>query len=280
MLKNVRLFKMKKLFDDFTIGVGAYWKAIIFIFKNNLWYYFFFPVIINLLLFFIGISFVNNATDFSIEWVESQLNDSTSTGILGMLFQWTKDSFSWIIWIMFKLLFLYIFILFGGYFSLIVLSPILTYLSEKTEEIITGRKNPFDVIQLTRDVIRAIVIVIRNMCIQIVWIIIFFILSFIPIVGWVVSFFGNIIVSSYFYGFSFMDYTNERNKFSISESVSNIRENKGLSIGLGFVFLICFSIPLIGSIVASIASIISVVAATISMIDYSESNYFIKKELN
>ena len=181
---------------------------------------------------------------------------------------------------MFKLLFLYIFILFGGYFSLIVLSPILTYLSEKTEEIIMGRKNPFDVIQLTRDVIRAIVIVIRNMCIQIVWIIIFFILSFIPIVGWVVSFFGNIIVSSYFYGFSFMDYTNERNKFSISESVSNIRENKGLSIGLGFVFLICFSIPLIGAIVASIASIISVVAATISMIDYSESNYFIKKELN
>lgn len=280
MLKNVRLFKMKKLFDDFTIGVGAYWKAIIFIFKNNLWYYFFFPVIINLLLFFIGISFVNNATDFSIEWVESQLNDNTITGIWAMLFQWTKDSFSWIIWIMFKLLFLYVFILFGGYFSLIVLSPILTYLSEKTEEIITGRKNPFDVIQLTRDVIRAIVIVIRNMCIQIVWIIIFFILSFIPIVGWVVSFFGNIIVSSYFYGFSFMDYTNERNKFSISESVSNIRKNKGLSIGLGFVFLICFSIPLIGAFVASIASIISVVAATISMIDYSEPNYFIKKELN
>ena len=118
-----------------------------------------------------------------------------------MLFQWTKNSFSWLIWIMFKLLFLYVFILFGGYFSLIVLSPILTYLSEKTEEIITGRKNPFDVIQLTRDVIRAIVIVIRNMCIQILWIIIFFILNFIPIVGWVVSFFGNIIVSSYFYGF-------------------------------------------------------------------------------
>tara|TARA_B100000963_G_C22541440_1_gene632402 strand:- start:925 stop:1158 length:234 start_codon:yes stop_codon:yes gene_type:complete len=77
-----------------------------------------------------------------------------------------------------------------------------------------------------------------------------------------------------------MDYTNERNKFSISESVSNIRENKGLSIGLGFVFLICFSIPLIGTFVAGIASIISVVAATTSMIDYSESNYFIKKELN
>ena len=38
-------------------------------------------LIINLLLFFVGICFVNNATDFSIEWVESQLNDSTITGI-------------------------------------------------------------------------------------------------------------------------------------------------------------------------------------------------------
>ena len=258
---------MKKLLNQFGTGFSSYGKATTFIFKNGLWYYFIFPLLFNILLFVGGVSLINNATDLSIDWAMNQFNELNPEGIWGDILNWTRESLSWIIWIIFKIVFFYIFLLFGGYISLIALSPILTYLSEKTEEIITGNKYPFDILQLTRDIIRAVLIVVRNMCIQTLWVILFFIISFIPIIGWIVSFFGNIIISSYFYGFSFMDYTNERNKLNMKESIKHIKDNKGLATGLGFIFLLCFMIPFLGSIIASFISVIAVVAATMTMLE-------------
>ncbi len=268
---------MKKLLNQFSTGFGSYGRATTFIFKNGLWYYFIFPLLFNVLVFIGGISIINSATDFSIEWAMNQFNTLDISGFWGTILEWTRDSLSWLIWILFKIVFFYVFLLFGGYISLIVLSPILTYLSEKTEEIVTGNKYPFDIIQLTRDIIRAILIVIRNMCIQTLWVILFFIISFVPIIGWIVSFFGNLIISSYFYGFSFMDYTNERNKLNMKESIKYIKDNKGLATGLGFIFLLCFMIPFLGSIIASFVSVIAVVAATLTMIEEKDKKIEVSK---
>ena len=168
---------MKKLLNQFGTGFSSYGKATTFIFKNGLWYYFIFPLLFNILLFVGGVSLINNATDLSIDWAMNQFNELNPEGIWGDILNWTRESLSWIIWIIFKIVFFYIFLLFGGYISLIALSPILTYLSEKTEEIITGNKYPFDILQLTRDIIRAVLIVVRNMCIQTLWVILFFIIS-------------------------------------------------------------------------------------------------------
>ena len=93
----------------------------------------------------------------------------------------------------------------------------------------------------------------------------FVLLGFVPLIGWAISIFGNVIVTSYFYGFSFMDYSNERNKLSIKESVNFIRKKRGIAIGIGLVFYCCLLIPIIGSFLASLLSIISLTAATLSV---------------
>ena len=274
---------MKKIFRQFGTGFKSYGTALTFIFQNGLWYYFTFPLLFNLLVFFGGISLVNSATDLSIDWAVNQFNSLDASGFWGTLLEWSKESLGWAIWIVFKIAFFYIFLLFGGYISLIVLSPVLAFLSEKTEAIITGKKLKFDLYQFTRDIIRAILLVIRNMCIQSLWVILFFIISFIPVIGWFVSFFGNLIISSYFYGFSFMDYTNERRRLNIKQSILHIKENKGLATGTGSIFVLCFLIPFLGSIIASFVSVIAVVGSTLCMIKEqkdSEIEIISPKEVN
>ena len=86
-----------------------------------------------------------------------------------------------------------------------------------------------------------------------------------PVIGWAISIFGNAVVTSYFYGFSFMDFSNERNRLSIKESVNFIRKKCGIAIGIGLVFYCCLLIPIIGSFLASLLSIISLTAATLSV---------------
>ena len=258
---------MKKIFKQFHVGFSSYGRALTFIFQNGLWYYFIFPLLFNFIVFFGGISLINSATDVSIDWAMNQFNSLNATGFWGILLEWSRESLGWLIWIVFKIAFFYAFLIFGGYISLIILSPVLAFLSEKTEEIITGKKHPFNILQFTRDIIRAIIIVMRNMSIQMLWVILFFIISFLPVVGWFISFFGNLIISSYFYGFSFMDYTNERKRFNIKQSVLHVKENKGLATGTGSIFVLCFLIPVFGSIIASFVSVIAIVGATICMVN-------------
>ena len=247
----------------FSDGLNGYVEAIGFIFSKNLWYYFFIPLILNILLFIFGFQLVDVLSDYINEWINSFFTDSD--GGFSWLLSILNSVIYWIVWLTTKVLFFIIFSFIGGYATMIILSPILAILSEKTASIITGKKYPFDILQLTRDVVRAVLIALRNMLIQFAFLIGFFIVSFIPVVGWLISFIGNFIIASYFYGFAFIDYTNERNRFSLSESTKFVRKNKWFSIGIGAVFALCFIVPLIGGIIASFACIVSVVAATIKI---------------
>ena len=115
------------------------------------------------------------------------------------------------------------------------------------------------------------------MLIQLAFLIGFFIISFIPIVGWLISFVGNFLVASYFYGFAFIDYTNERNRLSLKQSIQFVRTNKWFAIGIGTIFALCFMVPLIGGIIASFACIVSVVAATIKFGICCNCQIFVRK---
>jgi len=145
------------------------------------------------------------------------------------------------------------------------MSPVFTYLSEKTSSIINGITYNFNLISFLKDLRRAILIAFRNIFIQFILMMFLFFCGFLPIIGWPISILGNLLLSSYFYGFSFMDYSNERNRLSLSDSISVIRKNKGMTIGLGFIFYLCLFIPIVGGVVSSFLAIISVVSATIFM---------------
>tara|TARA_B100001758_G_C18248706_1_gene524622 strand:- start:121 stop:900 length:780 start_codon:yes stop_codon:yes gene_type:complete len=256
----------KPFFKQLGTGLGYYPKALSFIFDNGLWFYFIFPLILNLLLFFLGLSTIgfisDSLSDKIIFWIFGQETDTLS---------WFLKFFEWLIEHILYLLFLFLLTSFGGYITIIILSPVLTFLSEKTAEIVTGEKVPFDILQFTRDIVRAVLITFRNMFLQLGLTIALMFLNIIPIIGSIAAFVGNLLVSSYFYGFSFIDYSNERNKLSVRESVKFVRKNKGLSVGLGIVFSFCFYVPFIGVIIASFLAVVSTVAATLAVLEKDKS---------
>lgn len=264
VINNLYLFwDVKNQIKLFWKGVKSYRQAFTFLLKNKLLYFFLFPIAFNFLIYFSGLSVLNDFRLLINQYLESYLESFGASENWWILF--LNKLFSISIWLVSKVFFLYIFSLFGGYLTIIFLSPVFTYLSEKIASIQKGKTYNFNLTQFVNDVFRAILISFRNILIQLSMVLALFLIGFIPVIGWGVSIFGNLLIVSYFYGFSFMDYTNERHQLSVKESVKIVRRKKGLAIGLGLVFYLCLFIPLLGGIISSFLAIISVVAATMSL---------------
>ena len=254
---------MKNQIELFLKGLKSYNEALTFLVKNKLLYFFLFPIAFNFLIYFSGLSVLNDFRLLTTQYLESYLEGLGASEDWWILF--LNKFFSISIWFVSKVFFFYIFSLFGGYLTIIFLSPVFTYLSEKTASIQRGKIYNFNFTQFVNDIFRAILISGRNILVQLFIVFALFLIGFIPIIGWGISIFGNLLIVSYFYGFTFLDFTNERHQLSIKESVKIVRRKKGLAIGLGLVFYLCFFIPLLGGFISSFLAIISVVAATISL---------------
>ena len=57
-------------------------------------------------------------------------------------------------------------------------------------------------------------------------------------------------IEFFFFGFSMIDYTNERKKMSVKESSSYIYKHKGLAIANGGIFYLMLLVPVVGLLVA------------------------------
>ncbi len=246
--------------QGFSAGIKSYSKAFRFLKKHRLSWYFLFPLILNIILFVLGysstVSLSSSWFNYLSEWMNIESWDFWGAGFISGFIQVFMHL---IIRVLFFLLFAYL----GGYIVIILLSPVFAFLSEKIESILTGNEYPFNFKQFMKDIWRGIRLAIRNLSIELFLTLILFILSFIPLVG----FFTGItlfFISAYFYGFSFIDYSLERKKMDIKESVAYVKSNKGLAIGNGTIFSLVLLIPFIGVLLSSFLSIISLTAATIA----------------
>jgi CysZ protein len=250
-----------KFIKDFSFGLQTYAEAIQYIFRKRLAWFFIFPILFNIILFWLGWDYIGDLAQQSQTYLQGYLDlenaDFWGSGFL-------KAALGGFIWLTFKILFFLIFAYFGGYIILIIMSPVFSYLSERTEKIETGKDYPFEIEQFAKDIIRGVLIAIRNLFIELALSILMFILSFIPIVGWLAAIFL-FFVSAYFYGFSFLDYAIERRKMSIAQSVHFMRVNKGIVIANGFIFSLCLIVPFCGASISSFAAIVSVVAGTLAV---------------
>jgi len=250
-----------KFIKDFSFGLRTYTEAIQYIFKKRLAWFFLFPILLNIILFWVGWEYIGDLSQQSQTYLKEWL-DLENADFWGSAF--LKATIGGFIWIVFKILFFLIFAYFGGYIIIILMSPVFSYLSERTEKLKTGNDYPFEIKQFLKDIIRGVFIAVRNLIIELVLTVLMFILSFIPIIGWAAAIFL-FFISAYFYGFSFLDYAIERKKMSIKQSVQFMRENKGIVIANGFVFSLCLIIPFCGVSFSSFAAIISVVAGTLAV---------------
>lgn len=246
------------MFKELIISIQSFFDAHKFISKNNLWKWIIIPGLFYALLFMAGLYFFGKTSNSFTEFI------LLKTGLKSWLDKMQQSWLSWLfivaqIFIMAVLFFFY-FSLFK-YIFLIVASPVFAYLSEKTESILLGKDFPFSTAQLLKDIVRGIRIALRNMLWQTVYLIAIVIFSFIPVVGWVspiIAFF----IECYYFGFSMLDYSSERNKLNTAQSIAFIGNHKGLAIGNGIGFYFMHLIPFIGWL---FAPSYAVVAATLSL---------------
>jgi CysZ protein len=258
------------LFKNFGIGFSAYGKALNMIFTKGLWWFFIFPIALNILIFMAGMFGIGTISELIENWITPLVTFDgdafTGASFLAPISGYLSGIIGGLVWLVLKVAFFFLFATIGGYIVIILLSPVFAILSEKTAEILTGNKYPFDAEQVMRDILRGVLIAFRNLFIELGYLIIIFILSFfIPVLGGIIGTIILFFITSYFYGFSFIDYNSERRRLSVKQSVQFIRNNKGMAIANGMVFSFFMLIPFCGTSLAGFAAIVSVVAATIAV---------------
>ncbi len=245
------------MLKDIIIAIQAYLEAHRFIIKHRLWKWIYIPGILYAILFCAGIylfliSSAHAIDSFlSITGLKNWMN-SIGGGWLKFLFIFGQVILQLVLLLFYFSLFKFLF--------LIIASPLLAYLSEKTAAIMEGRDYPFSIAQLLQDIIRGIKLSLRNALWQTVYIVSILILTFIPLVGWFTPLIA-LIIECYYLGFAMLDYSCERNKLSTSQSIAFIGSHKGLAIGNGIVFYLMHLVPVIGWV---FAPSYAVIAATIS----------------
>ncbi|MFH1319123.1 MAG: EI24 domain-containing protein [Bacteroidota bacterium] len=234
------------MIKDFLLGLRSYQDAHALIKKNKLWSYVLLPGLINLVLFIITIWVGWKYSKLLTDWLLDVMGvDSIAVENWGFI----KTTIHIMFLIIFRLLFILFYLFIYKYVVLILMAPVLAILSERADEIISGNRYPFNFRQFIKDVIRGIILATRNLCVELLLIVLLFFFAFIPVVG-LISTPLIFIVECYFYGFSMIDYSNERQKLTVRESTAFIGRHRGIAIANGAMFYLLLLVPVIGLMVA------------------------------
>ena len=268
---------MMKFFSDFFKGIGNCFKAFAVLFDKGLWPYMFMPVLVWILLWVASIYGLFLLADGVSDWLNDKVNFNSipeSGHWLSFARPYLIGVFSFLIKLIFKILFWLVSGTFVKYVLLIILSPVFALLSEKTEEKLTGKEFPFSFKQLLKDILRGVFICLRNMMIEYLFIIICFIASvFFPPLFFVTTPFL-LFLGWYFVGFALLDYNCERHKFKAGQSIALIRKNKGYACGIGLVYCFFLALPFLpGQVLGMMFGPASaVVGSTISFLEIQEKD--------
>lgn len=238
------------MMKDIYNGIQAYFSAYSLLNTLNLWRFFAIPILIS---FILGIIIMITAYGFS---------DNIGDYIAGVWsFSWGKQTFTAISHVIGGLIVIAFGLVIFKHTLMAVASPFMTPISEKIEYYYTGnlRKPNVGLRAQTSVLARSIRLNVRNLIVEILWIIPFFIFSFIPVIGIIFPILI-FLVQAYYAGFGSMDYTLER-YFPYKQSVAFVRKHRGLAIGNGIVFMLILLIPVIGIL---IVLPLSVTASTVT----------------
>jgi CysZ protein len=264
-----------KFFSGFFTATSNCFKGFSLLFEKGLW-----PFLLYTILIW-GITFI--LTLLGIVAVSDWL-----AGLFAEYIKMVPEEGHWLSWakpyldgayvgliiaLVLKILLWFISGTFSKYVTLIVLSPLFALLSEKTEEKLTGKTFPFSFFQLLKDVGRGILISLRNMFFEYLFIIGAFLLAILfPPSAFITTPFV-LLVSWYFTGFTMLDYSSERHKFGIRQSINFIQRNKGYACGIGFVYwlLTFFSFFPLSILSIVFAPVVVVIGATMTFIKINDT---------
>ena len=236
-------------FYEFILAIRCYSRAIAFIRSNRLWYLLIIPALLNLLVLIFVIYVFWQYSGTLIDYCLTELGIQLEGGWL-MAIQFL---IAFVIRVIVLMLYMKLF----RYIVLIFYAPMLAFISDKVQDIITNNPKPFNVVQFTKDIYRGMTIAIRNLVLELavtlLILVVSFALPFLAILAPILIF----IVESYFYGFAMIDYRNEYYMISANESRRIINLHRGLAIGNGMLFNMMLLIPFIGVMIAPVLAVVA-----------------------
>lgn len=220
-----------RFFKEFALGIKNYWLGLKFLIKHQLWWYVIFPIALFAGIFLLGNYFQQLGIGISKD-VEQNISEIKT--INGLVHKTLRIIF-------FDQLH-FLFTKFTMYFVIMCLAPVLAIVSEKMEEILTGNKYKWNLIQILKDIKRAFILNIRLILVEYVFILA--LLGLGTLVGgeakWYIAYAVPFLIGFYFYGFGYVDYILERRRLNIRQSVHFVSKHKGLSVALGSIYASCF----------------------------------------
>ena len=219
----------------FLKGIGSYGRVVGMIVKYRLWAYLFIPGVIGMLI---------GGGIFAGAW--------TASDDLGeLLISWYPENW----WgsagletfgdVLGGVLVAALGLLLFKYILLVAVSPFMSLLSEKIESKLTGEPSvTFSFGLFVKQAGRALRLNLRNISREIVFTLILWVLSLSGVLTPITTplLFA---ISAYYAGFGILDYTMERH-LNYRNSVSFVKSNRGLTLGIGAVFMLILLIPFVG----------------------------------
>ncbi len=257
--------------DQFLKAIRHFIAATGFLARHRLLYFYLFPLVLSIVyyisLFAVIASFSAEITNWLLgPYLPKQ--DPQFEGFWSFLNFFTAFTIRGVLTFLTGFVIYLLSARFSKYMVLMALSPVFSILSEKTDEIITGKTYPFDLARTLNDILRGIFIAIRNLCIE---------LAIVSLITVAAFFAGPLaflavpalwLVSAYYYGFSMLDYTCER-RMSLRESIAFIRRNRNFVLGNGVMYALLDKIPFVGLVIAPINA---VVGATTGILEPGRNN--------
>ena len=269
-----------KITHGFSDGIRTSFKALPFMIKNKMLIWFLPAFFLTIALSYGAFVLIDMAVDsahslYTKTFGEHSL-DYDGEVEFGMdwlvkLF-WTIGSYmlSIVIWV--GLFWLKIKLL--KYFVLAFLGPVMSVISDVTEEKLTGVKHPFSLKKFIRDVFRGIRTALLYLFIELFLALLLLIVAL--VVGWVfpvlLPFIAPLevivafIIGAFFYGAAALDYVWEREDVGAFGSLGLAYKSRRLAVGIGVPFAIWMAIPIVNFTLAPIfAPALATVAAVLAL---------------
>lgn len=239
-------------------SIKAYTQSLGLISKLKLWSYFFIPIAISII------------TATIIGFMAYGLSDNVGYYIARLWrWDWGFSTFNTISSVIGGFAIIVIGLVLYKHIIMAFSAPFMSPVSEKIEAHLSGV--PSSEIHHHRDTTfsnqlwRGIRINIRNLGKELLFTIPLLVLSFIPVLN-IVTTILLFLIQAYYAGFGNMDYTLERH-YNYSDSLGFVKQNKGLALGNGIIFMLFLMIPVIGVILVLPFSVTAASIGTVNRIN-------------
>lgn len=250
---------------DAGAGLNGFMAALRFALRHGMGWLLLLPALLWAAIAFGVFALLHAPVEQLSAWLAGHLDlgvgPAADQGLWDSVKAWVNGARELLTVVLLKLAIAYLLFKVNKYLVLVLLSPLLAYASERTEEVLTGRTFPFSWGRLLHDALRGSLVALRNGFLEVLatialWAITLVVPLLAPLTA-VLMF----LVSAYFYGFSMFDYIMERRRLRVRESVSAVNDRMGAVLANGALFSLLMKLPLLGMMLAPAMGAVGAVLA-------------------